>query len=665
MPLFLLIMPILALMSLLTVVGGSCSSNVIQSSTISDGITTLSAYSGANPVVSRSVSSGLLVTRLIKANGKQLTPVANSTITFSSNDPTILFVYKTVQTDTFGVARNYLSTGPKLGTFAVTAVSSEGAFAVFNIEVRDLSPTSATITTTDNLEYSSNASDIASVRTNQVITTGASYAVNYFTSALTTYSNQPMLASTALPSSDAVVNLFNIAEGSQTVSLSVASSYPPLIQSGTCKAAAINPSSLLYQPCTVQANGMTFARSKLTYNTNVGVTIYSNGASTLDSKNSNLLPIKNNVVKIISKTNTASDDIGSNFTPFSNTVLYTQSYGGRIKLFKHVGRTMFQLSNINTTGSDSPANLTVSGSRVYFSAFNGTGTHLYYYDGTSINQISNLNVSGDDKISSIAVSGSNVYFSGSRSGSYSKLFRYSVSENRIYQVSDIVAGGTDGISNLYNFNDSIAFVSTVSGASKLFIYNGASITQVSNTFSSGDDFPSNFATINNTLYFSADTASGVSKLFSYTNSDGTKQIADIMVSLLSDNIGWLTNFSGSLYFTANTPGNGTYTKIYKYDGMTITRISNLNPLDSDAVSSLSVYSGGLYFKASLDGSNFHLFRYDGVKIDQVSKIFNTGSDEGITGLYGAYGGLYFSALNNSDSYFRIYRYCNGDSACYF
>jgi hypothetical protein len=625
------------------------------------------SFEGDGQNIPRRSTSTLLVARLIKQNGSTLTAISGESVHFSINGIGGALLYNDIPTDDSGVARTFYSSADTLGTAIVTATAGNGMTTTFQINVNDYSPTSALISTSNDLEYTVNGSFSSPNRFDEIALVLNSFSTADTSSPITSVTNGYLAGNGAVTPTGNTAYFENIADPASIVNIALSATYPTPILQGSCTSSEFNTPALLYQPCDA-INGVTFTRNLIAQSGTFGVTVTSTGASALDATNSNLLNIKPNGLKLISDINPNANDYATGYTPFAGSVYFAEKNTGQTKLFRTVGNTFFQVSNLNSGGDDAITNLVVVGNNIYFGASNGQGFKLYSFDGgTQIQKVTNINPGGNDIISSLAVFSGMVFFVGSTDGANGKLYRYDPGSGNIKQMSNLNATGDDGISGLTTLNGVLYFSSTASGNSKLYAYNGTTITQITNINSGGDDSVSNLVYFGTNVYFAANASSGVRKLYMY-NGTATARVTDLLGATVNDGIdNLIVSPNGSmLYFSGFALTSGIGIKLYSFNGTTLSQTSNLNSGGTDGIQYPTVYSSYVFFRATTDGANYHVFRYDGVKIVQISDVFPaSGSDENPINLGAAYNGLYFSGLNIKDGFSRIYRYCDGDTICTF
>lgn len=345
----------------------------------------------------------------------------------------------------------------------------------------------------------------------------------------------------------------------------------------------------------------------------------------------------------------------------------------------------------------------------YFSAYNSLGRKkLFKHSGTSVTQVSNLtsNQNTDDNPTWLTVYNGKLHF---------------VSNNSLfsYDGTTFLQLATSVRNNLLVYNGSLYFTAiNGSGGTKLFQYNGASITQVTNTISAqaSHDFnasssDSSFAISNGKLYFIALNSSGNRKLYEWDGSTLT-QISNTRGVATSDDFSqtWtdvmFEVYQNKLYFVAlNSSAN---LKWYTYDGTTLSQPFQLNASNVDDIASpwtkRLVWNNKLYFVGWCCGGMGQsvVFSWDDTSVTRASKtsgnwafmngafpygsylyytsqdvavhqdlfrMSTTGTQEAFTGFYAAgddvqyqqggmfeYRGDFYFVSKNSAGFGKLYRY---------
>lgn len=151
-------------------------------------------------------------------------------------------------------------------------------------------------------------------------------------------------------------------------------------------------------------------------------------------------------------------------------------------------------------------------------------------------------------------------------------------------------------------------------------------------------FASNITTFAGSMYFSAYTFNEGRELWKY---NGTSVVLATNINETADDIGfgylegndsipdWLTEFRGSLYFSAFDPRRGG--ELWRYNGTNATRVADINPDFNDTIkfiqnsswpNYLTVFNDALYFSANsgTERPDYELWKYNGVSVSLVTNI---------------------------------------------
>ncbi len=303
-------------------------------------------------------------------------------------------------------------------------------------------------------------------------------------------------------------------------------------------------------------------------------------------------------------------DAVTSITPCGGRLYFgaATSPSGYTKLFAYDGSAVRQVSDTRANQSDSPTNLVCYQGALYFSSANGSGfTKLYRADATSVTQVSDLRgAAGSDAPTAPVVwtsadgSTSHLFLRMSSPTNTTKLYRFDGSS--LTQVSNVVAGNDLPTPLLATppgagANSGLLFLtmSNAAGFTKLYKYDGSSFTQLSNLSSGSNDTITNAALFGGVLYFSG-TVSGLTKLFAYDGST-LKQVSAFGVSLFSDAPGQGVAYAAKLWLSMTRGGAA---KLYAFDGSGFTQMSDTAGAgSSDAPTGLFVHDNALYFQANV------------------------------------------------------------------
>jgi LruC domain-containing protein len=173
---------------------------------------------------------------------------------------------------------------------------------------------------------------------------------------------------------------------------------------------------------------------------------------------------------------------------------------------------------------------------------------------------------------------------------------------------------------------------------------GVSIRQVSNVYGqyvhTGSVMLAPYGT--NQLYLAAANSLGRTKLYQYTvSTNSMQQVADIRGPDYSDGVAAPMVVSGADVYLVSV-GEDTFSKLYKYNGVSGTQVSDTRPGNSDGISLVIPFNGGVVFTAN-DANGFRkLYWTNGGMATQVSDTFPGGSDA-ITSIRVYNGAVYFNA----------------------
>jgi ELWxxDGT repeat protein/VCBS repeat-containing protein len=284
---------------------------------------------------------------------------------------------------------------------------------------------------------------------------------------------------------------------------------------------------------------------------------------------------------------------------FDNTLFFQANDGSGSAIFKIDGSG----NPVKVVASPSysfPGNLTVVGNTLYFTA--NSATQLWKTDGTNGNTVlvRDLGSSPSAQIQRLTAVGDTVFFTAIDS-SGRELWRSDGTGVNTARVADLNPGSASSTpDNLVNVNGTLYFFARDAATVKLWRSNaGGTVTLVS-TLPSASQSPNNLVAIGSKLFFTVDVGSVGSPDLQLWSSDGisTAAVVKNINAAGNDTVASLTNFNGSLYFTAN---DGTGTKVFRTDGTsagTVAVSSNF----SSTPTGLTVVDGKLFFAAT-DATN--------------------------------------------------------------
>jgi hypothetical protein len=604
------------------------------------------------------------------------------------------FISSTVYTDNDGYAQSYYTSGAGIESSSIKAsIQKEDLTSIsvqFSLQTADYSPLSVTSSLSGILEsiyFSSNDLGYSATYSPQSVSSSVSPPVlggisSVNGSSTSTTAVVPTIISTATTGT-------NLNSLSDIISFALNSSYPGGVSSGTCKTVS-SISSLNNQPCSIGgASDFSISRSSISSGS-LNFRVFSNGVGPLDYKDSSSYSLKLHSIRPISNTNSTGSDGVSAIKPIVyNSKIYFSSNNaqGFLKLFSYNINTnaIVQISNTANSNfiSDNVSEMIVYNNNLFFVSELASGSKklFKYCDGgncgtTSLKQISDLVSSGSDGISSFSLYNNLIYFKANTNAGYVKLFKYCdfglSCTGGIYQVADINPNATDAVSTTLATNNFLFFgAKNSSGFNKLFKYcdgNGCGaqgLSQASNIAgATQDDAVSNLTSYAGNLLFTANSPSGLNKLFRYSVNDGSITQLSNINSGSNDSPSYLTSVGADLYFIAEkTVG---VQKLYRYTSSTnsLVQVSNLQNSGSDTIQEISSYNGSVLLSAkNSDGFNRMLrLNYATNKLDQITK-FNSSADDNIKRMILVGTNLYF--IGQVSGNYKMYRYCENGSGCVF
>lgn len=198
-----------------------------------------------------------------------------------------------------------------------------------------------------------------------------------------------------------------------------------------------------------------------------------------------------------------------------------------------------------------------------------------------------------------------------------KLFRYDLSSGELHQVSESADAGGDDAVVMLGAADGRVFVSMRKAAAgdavRLFAYDvaGDDLRALTDIFA-GDENPSDLAVSGSQLFFAANQASGVRKLYRYDQANNRlNQISDTAAGGDDDPRETLV-IGDRVYFTALDSSGNRHLQAYDLAADRVECLSaTAGPSGDDAPASLTELDGVLYLTAALPGGARKLFHLDG------------------------------------------------------
>jgi hypothetical protein len=402
----------------------------------------------------------------------------------------------------------------------------------------------------------------------------------------------------------------------------------------------------------------------------------------------------NGSVASISSTVTPTSSLavyGANLTNLSDQITFTVNANYPSGVTSGTCQTISPITGLNnqtcTIASGSPdfsllRSSITSNSSLKFRVFSASEGTLDYLDSSvfslkynSIRPVSNTNNGGSDgpPTTKPIIYDSKLYFSGNNAQGYSKLFAYNLNTNALTQISNTSGSASisDNVSEMIFYNNSLFFISEITpGNKKLYKYcdgsncGTASLKQVTDMVSGGNDALAGLNLFNTSIYFKATTASGYVKLFKYCDfglscTGGLYQVADINPNA-TDSIGYLYYLNNYLFFSGKSTAG--FNKLFRYcDGagcgsQGVTQVSNIVSTGDDNISHLNSFLGNLMFSANIAANQSKLFEYN-LSTGNINQLtdFNDGSNDSPALLTVNGTDFYFTATNSS-GYTKLFKY---------
>lgn len=287
----------------------------------------------------------------------------------------------------------------------------------------------------------------------------------------------------------------------------------------------------------------------------------------------------------------------SSLVNFNNTLFFQANDGSGIAIFQIDGSG----NPVKLVASPSytvPGNLTVVGNTLFFTA-NGA-KQLWKTDGTSGNTVLVKDLGSGAQIQRVTAVGNTVFFTAVDS-SGTELWRSDGIGTNTARIADLNPGSASSTpNNLIDVNGTLYFFARDAAAFKLWQSNAGGTVSLVATLPSAGQQPTNLVAIGSKLFFTVDAGTAASPDLQLWSSDGvsTATLVKNINAAGNDVVASLTNFNGSLYFTAN---DGTGNKVFRTDGTsagTVAVSSNF----SSTPTGLTVVNGKLFFAAS-DATN--------------------------------------------------------------
>ncbi|CAN5209956.1 hypothetical protein BH10PLA2_BH10PLA2_13210 [soil metagenome] len=255
-------------------------------------------------------------------------------------------------------------------------------------------------------------------------------------------------------------------------------------------------------------------------------------------------------------------------------------------------------------------NLTVANEALYFSGLDmQVHGQIWKYDGIKFTEIIDDGLGLISPPEGLIPFGNGICFTARNSDFQFPLFQYDGS------VTTMVPGINANVTfnSLYVASNNLYFgANEIGNSPDLWRYDGATATQIP-VGDSNDPTPFGFATLGNTLYFTAIDSSGV-HLWSLDLPTDAPERNLLTSSLASSTPSDLTVWGSKIYFAATDGSTRSTAQLWSTDGTVAGTIPLGGP---DSPSQLIVAGTNLYFTAP-SGSGLGLFKYDGSSFSQIA-----------------------------------------------
>ena len=345
---------------------------------------------------------------------------------------------------------------------------------------------------------------------------------------------------------------------------------------------------------------------------------------------------------LVKDINTAANSNGNpaNFTLFGGNVFFSATTGTSVtgtELYKTDGTSSgtVLIKDINVgTANGNPSNLTVlTPTLMVFGANDGTtGVELFKTDGTASGTINVVDYPGaSGSISWIETFGTNAIMGQIAGSTGRELYKSDGTMANSSLILDINPGitvggvGTDYIKalgqiffagnsgstglELWKTDGTAANTVLVKDINTVIVSSSSTATQASS--------PKRFATLGNSIYFNAVGANGSELWKSDGTAAGTTEVMDINPGVNGGNPDQIATANGAIYYFASD--NGTNNDLYKFDGITNTKLFDFNALSATVVTNFVVSGTLVYFAADSNAdAKRELWQTDGTAAGTVA-----------------------------------------------
>ena len=329
----------------------------------------------------------------------------------------------------------------------------------------------------------------------------------------------------------------------------------------------------------------------------------------------------------------------ANFTLFGGNVFFSATTGNTVtgtELYKTNGTSSgtVLIKDINVGTSDSnPSNLIVLTPNIMvFGATDGTtGVELFKTDGIASGTINVIDYPGTSgSIQWIETLGTNAIMGQMAGTTGLELYKSDATMANSSLILDINPGNASGVGTDYIKAFGQIFFQGNSGntgfelwktdgttANTVLVKDINTATVSSTTTATQASSPKRFATLGNSIYFNAVGANGSELWKSDGTAAGTIEVADINPGAVGGNPDQIAAVNGAVYYFASD--NGTNYDLYKFDGITNTKLFDFNALSATVVTNFVVSGTLVYFAADSNAdAKRELWQTDGTAVGTVA-----------------------------------------------
>ena len=275
--------------------------------------------------------------------------------------------------------------------------------------------------------------------------------------------------------------------------------------------------------------------------------------------------------------------------------------------------TVVPVADINPGWRGSyPCFMTVFRNQLYFRANQGLNdTELWRFDGVGAARVGDLNPGpAGSSPANLAVLDDTLYFNASTAAGY-RVWRYDGTEAaRITNANPPYAFFEAAFWKPVVWYGELCYPSQ----GKLHFFNGSRFA----TLNAPPWLQMDLVLWNNALYYGAQEMSCGVELWRYNGVTQTR-VSDINPGPADANPEALYVFGNSIYFRARSAGSGN--ELYRYDGTSAARVADMNPGPADSnPAEFCGYRGHVYFSADDGVHGYELWRTDGTNVTLVADI---------------------------------------------